>query len=303
MTIEDLHTRPRWLRTFRRVARPRCRLVCAPHAGGTAQAYRTWPTGLPADVEVHGVQYPGRQDRLGEPAPSSMDDLTGPIADSLEPFLAEPLALFGHSMGAVVAYEVTLELERRHGQVVDLLAVSGSRAPHQRESHDRHILDDEGLIEELRRLNDGFVDLLDSPNSSNSSCPPSAPTSASCPAICAPRRSPYALRCSCSAAARTPDVSPRGADLAGGPARPAPSVPALLPGGHFYLDDQQPVLDQLAPWLPAAVPDHKAPGAPCSAAATETTTGVRAAWLTCPAPRTSSRSSPSTRAHAVTTAP
>ncbi|MFF7443283.1 thioesterase II family protein [Streptomyces sp. NPDC008122] len=79
MTIEDLPTRARWLRTFRRVARPRRRLVCAPHAGGTAQAYRGWPAGRPADVEVHDVQYPGRQDRLGEPAPASTDDLIGPV--------------------------------------------------------------------------------------------------------------------------------------------------------------------------------------------------------------------------------
>ncbi|MGX5187775.1 alpha/beta fold hydrolase [Streptomyces avermitilis] len=100
VTIEDLPTQSRWLKTFRRVTRPRCRLVCAPHAGGTAQAYRTWPAGLPTDVEVHGVQYPGRQDRLGEAPPASMDDLVGPVADALEPFLGEPLALFGHSMGA-----------------------------------------------------------------------------------------------------------------------------------------------------------------------------------------------------------
>ncbi|QFX82555.1 alpha/beta fold hydrolase [Streptomyces sp. SYP-A7193] len=249
MTIEDLNTRSRWLKTFRRVTRPRCRLVCAPHAGGTAQAYRTWPAGLPADVEVHGVQYPGRQDRLGEAPPAAMDDLVGPVADSLEPFLGEPLALFGHSMGAIVAYEVTLELERRHGRVVDLLAVSGSRAPHERENHDRHILDDAGLIDELRRLNDDFADLLDSPELLELVLP--------------------AIRADFGVVAgylRTPPLPVRAPVLVlGGSDDPDVSPEQLthwracagnafgtrvLPGGHFYLEDEQPVLDQITPWLP-----------------------------------------------------
>ncbi|MCZ1006991.1 thioesterase II family protein [Streptomyces lydicus] len=223
--------------------------MCAPHAGGTAQAYRTWHAGLPAGIEVIGVQYPGRQDRLGEPVPASMDELVGPVADAVEPSLGEPLALFGHSMGAVVAYEVTLELERRHGQVVDLLAVSGSRAPHHREKHERHALDDAALIEELRRLNDDFTDLLDAPELLELILP--------------------AIRADFGVVARylrTPPLPVRAPLLAlGGSSDPDVAAQDLthwracaggafstrvMAGGHFYLADQAPVLDALAPWLP-----------------------------------------------------
>ncbi|MFD9410721.1 thioesterase II family protein [Streptomyces sp. NPDC059989] len=227
--------------------------MCAPHAGGTAHAYRTWPTGLPSDVEVHAVQYPGRQDRLGEPAPTSMDDLVGPVADALEPFLGEPLALFGHSMGAIVAYEVTLELERRHGQVVDLLAVSGSRAPHHREEHDRHELGDAELIEELRGLNDSFEDLLAAPELLDLVLPS---IRADFGVVGRYRRTtPEPVRAPLLALGGTtdPDVGPedlpRWRACAGG----AFST-RTLPGGHFYLTDEQPVLDVLTPWLPARRP-------------------------------------------------
>ncbi|MFF0745883.1 thioesterase II family protein [Streptomyces sp. NPDC004111] len=249
VTIPDLRTQSRWLRPFHQVSRPRCRLVCAPHAGGTAHTYRTWPTGLPSDVEVHAVQYPGRQDRLGEPAPTSMADLVGPVADALEPFLGEPLALFGHSMGAIVAYETTLELERRHGKVVDLLAVSGSRAPHHREKHDRHELDDAELIEELRSLNDSFDDLLAAPELLDLVLPP---IRADFGVVARYRRDtpvPVAAPLLALGGTTDPDVSPEDLHRWRACTHGAFGTRALT-GGHFYLTDEQAVLDVLAPWLP-----------------------------------------------------
>ncbi|ASW57369.1 thioesterase II family protein [Plantactinospora sp. KBS50] len=163
MVVRGLQTSARWLRPCNDVALPASNLVCLPYAGGTAQAYRTWPRGLPADVAVHAVQYPGRQDRLPEPAAASIADLARPIADELTPLLGAPLVLFGHSMGAIVAYEVTLELQRRHGPVVDLLVASGSRAPDQREPGDKHLLTDAALVEEISRVNASFGDLLAAP--------------------------------------------------------------------------------------------------------------------------------------------
>ncbi|MFJ5102593.1 thioesterase II family protein [Streptomyces sp. NPDC088554] len=249
VTVVDPRTQSRWLRVCNRVARPRCRLVCAPHAGGTANAYRSWPAHLPSDVEVHALQYPGRQDRLAEPPAGSMDDLVRPVADAIEPLLTEPLALFGHSMGAVVAYEVTLELERRHGRGVDLLAVSGSPAPDHREEHDRHALDDASLVAELSRINTSFGELADEPELWDLVLP----------AIRADFRLVSRYR-------RTPPLPVHAPLLTlGGTDDPDVDIEGLrrwractdgafavrtFPGDHFYLADERPVLEALVSWLP-----------------------------------------------------
>src|SRR5262245_10087619 len=105
-----------WLRPCNVTAHPPAmRLVCLPYAGGTARVYSSWPALLPTNVAVYALQYPGRQDRFEEPLADDIGRMVGPIATAMHPFIGDPLVLFGHSMGAFVAYEVTVELERRHG--------------------------------------------------------------------------------------------------------------------------------------------------------------------------------------------
>ncbi|MDH6486624.1 alpha/beta fold hydrolase [Streptomyces sp. SAI-127] len=145
------------------VSRPRRRLVCLPHAGGTANTYTSWPALLPSDIGVYAVQYPGRQDRYGEPAADSIEKMADEIASAVEPFTDEPLTVFGHSMGAYVAYEVAVELERRRGPVVDLLVVSGVTAPHRKQPGEVHRLPDAEFAAEVARDNESFADLLASP--------------------------------------------------------------------------------------------------------------------------------------------
>jgi pyochelin biosynthetic protein PchC len=139
-----------WLRRHRAVC-PRLRLVCFPHAGGTASAYAGWPSRLPAGVEVLAVQYPGRQDRLAEPCVTSMTDLADAVTSALTPHLDLPVALFGHSMGSAVAYEVALRLRRLAGVATVALLVSGRGAPHLRAAEPAR-LDDAGLLESVKRL-------------------------------------------------------------------------------------------------------------------------------------------------------
>ncbi|MBV9451848.1 MAG: amino acid adenylation domain-containing protein [Streptosporangiaceae bacterium] len=101
------------------------RLICFPHAGGSASFFRDWGECLP-DIEVHAVRYPGRGERIDEPTPTDLHELAGEIAAAAEPLTDRRLALFGHSMGAAVAFEAARELERR-GVSVAHLFVSGSR--------------------------------------------------------------------------------------------------------------------------------------------------------------------------------
>ncbi|MDJ0383711.1 alpha/beta fold hydrolase [Streptomyces sp. G-G2] len=106
-------------------AAPALRLVCFPHAGGGASFFRGWSRHLDPSVEVLAVQYPGRESRFTEPLVPTM----APLADGVsKELLAEPpvrTALFGHSMGAMVAYETLLRLEAEGATHVARLCASG----------------------------------------------------------------------------------------------------------------------------------------------------------------------------------
>ncbi|MEW2625169.1 alpha/beta fold hydrolase [Streptomyces sp. NPDC048106] len=118
-----------WLRRFGAVAGPRQHLVCFPHAGGSAGGFGGWRRRLPADVELLAVRYPGREDRITEPFVEDMDEMAAAICAELAPLLDRGLVLFGHSMGAALAFEVALLLEERHGRGPVLVVVSGRGGP------------------------------------------------------------------------------------------------------------------------------------------------------------------------------
>lgn len=118
-----------WFRCFAPRPSASVRLVCFPHAGGAASAFRQWPSLLPEDVEVVAVQYPGRQDRYGEPCARSMAELVEGIVRNIEPLLDRPVAFFGHSMGATVAFETALRVQRLSPWTVTRLFASARKAP------------------------------------------------------------------------------------------------------------------------------------------------------------------------------
>ncbi|MCZ4123132.1 alpha/beta fold hydrolase [Streptomyces sp. H39-S7] len=143
---------------------PRLRLVCLPHAGGAATFFHTWGGAFGDDVEVVATRYPGRQDRIAEPCVDTMEELADAVSEALLPLLDTPLALFGHSMGASLAYEVALRLESRHGVRLAGLYVSGREAPHRVTPKDVHLRDDAALVAEVRRLGGADAALLDDPD-------------------------------------------------------------------------------------------------------------------------------------------
>lgn len=154
----------RWLRGYRAVTDPRVRLVCLPHAGGTANFFHPWAAQLPAWIDHRAVCYPGRQDRLGEPCVTDMDTLADEVTRALAPLLDRPLALFGHSMGAAVAYEVALRLERDHATRPVRLFVSGRPAPHLAKVTNLAEHSDDDLVREIRALGEVDQGVLDDPD-------------------------------------------------------------------------------------------------------------------------------------------
>jgi surfactin synthase thioesterase subunit len=141
-----------WIRCFHPAPDSSVRLVCFPHAGGAASYYLPLSLALTPDVEVLAIQYPGRQDRRTERV---IDDIHR-LADRLYPahsaWTDRPYAFFGHSMGAILAYEVARRLAERAGSGPVQLFASGRRAPSCQREESVHLRDDAGLISELRRL-------------------------------------------------------------------------------------------------------------------------------------------------------
>lgn len=142
----------------------RLRLFCFPFAGGGASAYRGWARELPAAVEVCPVQYPGRETRIAEPLQTALPVLLRMAAGALEPLLDEPYVLFGHSMGALVAFELTREIARRGLRPPEQLVVSAYRAPTLPHwSALPYDLPHDEFVERLRRLEGTPQAALESP--------------------------------------------------------------------------------------------------------------------------------------------
>lgn len=146
-----------WLLDFGGRPQATFRLVCLSSAGSGAAMYRPWRDALPADVDVCAVQLPGRENRLREPPVTSITALADALARELAPALDRPYAIFGHSMGALLAYLLVHRLARAGAPTPELLFVSGHRAPHlPDDATPVHGLPDDALIAEIGRRYDGI---------------------------------------------------------------------------------------------------------------------------------------------------
>ncbi|KJS54215.1 thioesterase II family protein [Streptomyces rubellomurinus] len=154
-----------WFRRYPAPAgRPTGRLVCLPHAGGTASVFHPWAQQLGPGVELLAARYPGRQERIAEPCIESMPALADAVTAALLPLVDVPVALFGHSMGASLAYEVALRLENLHGVRLSGLYVSSRMAPHRVQPKEAYLGGDPAIVEEVRRLGGTDADLLADPD-------------------------------------------------------------------------------------------------------------------------------------------
>jgi len=139
----------------------RLRLFCFPYAGAGALIFRTWSDGLPADVEVCPVQLPGRGTRLMERPFIRLAPLVEALAQALVQLLDRPFAFFGHSLGALVSFELARRVRKQYGMDPVRLFVSAGRAPQiPHRGPAIHTLPEEQFVAELRRLNGTPRELL-----------------------------------------------------------------------------------------------------------------------------------------------
>ncbi|NUP34380.1 MAG: thioesterase, partial [Streptomycetaceae bacterium] len=146
-----------WIHSFPGAPDAVADLVCLPHAGGSASFFHPLARLVAPRVRVLGVQYPGRQERRREPVRTDVREIAAEVLDALGPSGDRPTVYFGHSMGAVVAYEMALV--RRPAALV----VSGRRAPSRYRDEAVHRRDDAGVVAELRRLSGTHSALLADP--------------------------------------------------------------------------------------------------------------------------------------------
>lgn len=105
------------------------RLFCFPHAGGGAAAFRGWPDLLDEDIEVVAVRLPGRESRFAEPRYRRMAQLSQDLSAALRPLLDRPYGFFGHSLGALVAFETARRLVADAAPAPVHLFAAACRAP------------------------------------------------------------------------------------------------------------------------------------------------------------------------------
>ncbi|CAL9373186.1 Thioesterase PikA5 [Nocardiopsis dassonvillei] len=223
-----------WLRRFHTRPRARLTVVLFPHAGGTANFYRDWSADLPEEYALVAVQYPGRETRPDEPLPERLEDLAEGAAAALEGHLAGPYALFGHSMGALVAYETAHRLAAGPLGPPVRLFVSARPAPgSEGPATGTHLLDDDRLVAVIEKLGGTPPGLLDDPYLRSLALPPVRGDYRLLDAYRPVDPAPLDVPVTALAGADDPAAAPAEVDRWGGFTTRG-HVLEVLPGGHFF---------------------------------------------------------------------
>lgn len=153
-----------WAPVIKPSPAPTVRLICFPYAGASAWMYRPWRDAFADGVEVRAVQLPGRGPRLHESRIESLDAAAAAVSAAILPLSDRPLALFGHSFGALLAFECARRLQAADACPVQLF-VSAEDAPHVPDRNPPlHHLERDEFLRELRALNGMPQAILDCPD-------------------------------------------------------------------------------------------------------------------------------------------
>lgn len=220
------------------VARPgaRVRLFCLPHAGGAAVMFRSWADALPPSIELYPLELPGHGTRGQEQALSRMQRLTQAIAEGVYSYLDKPFALFGHSMGALVCFELARLLRRAYNVSPVGLFVSAHRAPHLPDPDPAtYMLSEEHLIQKLYTLQGTPKAILEQPELLRMVLPNLRSDFAVCDTYSYRVETPFA--CAITALGGDDDHAISREELEGWREHTSSAFRLhMFPGGHFFID-------------------------------------------------------------------
>ncbi len=159
MSSENKTSSGAWLVSTHPLRKGVLNLICLPFSGGTAQYFAHWDALFGQQVNIIAVQLPGRANRYREPPCTNMAELVAELAVQLKDTIQQPYALFGHSLGSLIAFELALYLQNT-GQAMPLhVFASGYSAPcspwpeTRTRPRNMHLLDDAQLVAQLQKLN------------------------------------------------------------------------------------------------------------------------------------------------------
>ena len=224
----------------------RLRLIMFPHSGGGARAFSQWPARLPQDIEILGIQLPGREERFRETPYSRMQPLVEELVPFLRPHLDIPYVLFGHSLGGLIAFEMARVLSAKKLPGPAQVIVSGHAAAHLPAAKPlMHLLPDAEFIDRLRLLEGTPPEILGHEEMMRSFLPLLRADLAVGETYVFPGGEPLECPLTVYGGATDPMIPPLDLEawktLTNGP-----FTLRLFPGGHFYLKNSELFFSALA---------------------------------------------------------
>ncbi|AHH99519.1 alpha/beta fold hydrolase [Kutzneria viridogrisea] len=212
-------------------------LLCLPHSGAGAAAYREWTARLAPALRVLPVRLPGREQRFTEPLLTSVKEIVTELAPVVLALPPGPYRLFGHSMGALLAYELA-QAASAAGRPPEHLYVSGFCAPQLAHTQPKlHELTDAQLVEYLKSLQGMDSELLDLPELLELMLPVVRADFTVCGTYQHPDHAPLEIPVTVFAGSEDSTL-PAGSLEGWREASTGPVRLHTLPGGHFYLTEQ-----------------------------------------------------------------
>jgi medium-chain acyl-[acyl-carrier-protein] hydrolase len=235
-----------WLVSRKPNPRAKVRLFCFPYGGGGDSVFRAWQKGLPEAIEVCPVQLPGRGARIKEPPFTELSPLVRVAAQALAPHLGKPFAFFGHSMGALVGFELARHLRRDGGPQPVHLFVSGRCSPQTLREPFAGDLPDSEFQEMLRRSNGTPEEVLENPELMELLLPVIRADFVVCKSYVYAPEPPFSFPVTAFGGLEDPGVS-RECIEGWREHTTGPFVLRMLPGDHFFLNTSaRPLLEAIA---------------------------------------------------------